>query len=38
MLDIICYKTNLDTLFLKKLDKNNKFVFNNIIVVESNNI
>ena len=27
----MCYKTNFDTLSLKKLDKNDKFVFNNII-------
>ncbi len=25
------YRTNLDTISLKKLDKNNKFVFNNIV-------
>jgi hypothetical protein len=32
MFDIIYYKANLNTFFLKKLDKNNKFVFNSIIV------
>ncbi len=32
MLDVIRYKTNLNILFLKKLDKNDKFVSNNVIV------
>jgi hypothetical protein len=26
------YRTNFDALSLKKLDKNNKFIFNNIVV------
>ena len=36
MLDKMRYRTNLETLSLKKLNKNNKYVFNNTIV-ESNN-
>ena len=31
MFDIIYYKANLNTFSLKKLNKNNKFVFNNIV-------
>ncbi len=32
MLDIMRHKANLDAFSLKKLDENNKFVFNNIVV------
>jgi len=32
MFDVIRYKANLNTFFLKKLNKNNKFVFKNVIV------
>jgi len=31
MLDIIRYRANLNALFLKKLNKNNKFMFDNIV-------
>jgi len=31
MFDIICYRANFNALSLKKLNKNNKFVFNDII-------
>jgi hypothetical protein len=32
MFDIMRYKANLNTFSLKKLNENDKFVFNNIIV------
>ncbi len=32
MFDIVPYKANLDTFSSKKLNKNDKFVFDNIIV------
>jgi len=31
MFDVMRYKTNLNAFSLKKLDKNNKCVFNNVI-------
>jgi len=31
MFDVMRYKTNLNAFSLKKLDKNNKFVFNNVV-------
>ncbi len=31
MFDVIRYKANLDAFSLKKLDKNNKFVFDNVV-------
>jgi len=31
MFDVIHYKTNFNTLSLKKLNENNKFVFNNVV-------
>ncbi len=31
MFDVIRYKTNLDALSLKKLDENDKFVFDNVV-------
>ncbi len=32
MFDVIRYKTNLNVLSLKKLNENDKFIFNNIVV------
>ncbi len=31
MFDVIRYKTNFNALSLKKLNENNKFVFNNVV-------
>ncbi len=31
MFDVIRYKINLNALSLKKLNENNKFVFNNVV-------
>ncbi len=31
MFDVMRYKTNLNAFSLEKLDKNNKFVFNNVV-------
>ena len=31
MFDVMRYRTNFDVLSLKKLDENDKFVFNNVV-------
>jgi hypothetical protein len=31
MFDVIRYRANLDAFSLKELDKNNKFIFNNVV-------